>query len=97
MDILLRLLRESTLLRRRHEYRGATARAFVTELPRGIEWIDIDPVVIEQVLVAGDAWIVGDLDGFVVAGVIVVVGWTPSGPARKARDHVLNTWQPLEV
>ena len=97
LDIVLRLLRQSTLLLRRHEYRGAIARAFVTELPRGIEWIDVDPVVIEQVLIADDARVVGDLDGFVMASVIAVVGWTLRCPAGKARDYVLNTSQPLEV
>ena len=71
---MLRLLREPTLLGSRHEYRGAIARAFVTELSRGIEWVDIDPVMIEQVLVADDARIVGDLDSFVMAGVIAVAG-----------------------
>ncbi len=82
VECRLALLGNFLLLRRMSEDDGAVLVALVAELAVAIEQIDVMPIIVDELVVAHDLRIVGDLNAFRVAGAAgrdLRIGWMPGG------------------
>ena len=86
--LLLRFLRKSPFLIVRNKNRAEVARAFVAKLPLGIDWIDVDPEMIQNPLVGNDGRIIGNLHCLIVARVVTSISRVGGRPARKSGDNI---------